>query len=180
MGAKMKTEPISFWEFMAHWGIWDMIGIAIALIPSILVLVYLFPRRGIENFNIDTKLATVNDVYRRVIGVELRNHTNDPIYVLSLGFTFGDAVRPSPHGKKDAATGTYEIKFQGRVEGQLSEIDTLVRPNQVVTTWIPVADDQTDEDLKRALSNRKVGVLRLRTQRIASRPHPFSTLKIPI
>lgn len=169
-----------FWEFMAHWGIWDIIGIAIALIPSVLVLVYLFPRRSIENFNIDTKLASVNEVYRRVIAVELRNHTNDPIYVLSLGFTFGAVVRPSPHGKKDAATGIYEIKFQGRIDGQLSEIDTLVRPNQVVTTWIPIADDQIDQALEKALQERKVGILRLKTQRISSRPHPFATLKIPV
>ncbi|MDH5222339.1 MAG: hypothetical protein OEW94_14065 [Betaproteobacteria bacterium] len=169
-----------FWEFMAKWGIWDIIGLFVALIPSVLVVVYLFPRNAIDNFYIDTRLASVNEVYKRVISVELRNHTNDPIYVLSLGFTFGTSVRPSPHGKKHAATGTYEIKFQGRVEGQLSEIDTLVRPNQVVTTWIPIAADQTDAVLEQAVRERKVGVLRLKVQKISSRPHPFSTLRIPI
>lgn len=171
---------MSFWEFMAHWAIWDILGLLIALVPSVLVIVYLFPRRAINNFYVDTSLAAVNEAYARVIAVELRNHTNEPIYILSQGFKFGDVVRPSPHGKKDAATGIYEIKFEGRVSGQLSEIDTLVRPNQVVTTWIPIAADQTDEALLEALKHRKVGTLRLRTQKISQRPHPFAKLKIPV
>lgn len=171
---------MTFWEFMAHWGIWDIVGLLVALIPSVLVMIYLFPRRAIDNFYIDTKLGEVNVAYPRVIAVELRNHTNDPIYILSQGFKFGPVVRPSPHGGKDAATGIYEIKFEGRVSGQLSEIDTLVRPNQVVKTWIPIAADQTDAALLKALNERKVGTLRLRAQRISQRPHPFAKLKIPI
>lgn len=174
------NEAMSFWEFMAHWGIWDIIGILIALIPSVLVMIYLFPRRAIDNFYIDTNLASVNQVYSRVIGVELRNHTNEAIYILSQGFKFGTAIRPSPQGNKDAATGIYEIKFEGRVSGQLSEIDTLVRPNQVVTTWIPIAPDQSDQAILDALKQQKVGTLRLRIQRISRRPHPFATLKIPV
>jgi hypothetical protein len=176
----MSVEPMLFWEFMAHWGVWDMIGISIALIPSIFLMIYLFPRRAINNLYIDTSLRSVNEAFPRVIGVELRNHTNEPIYILSQGFKFGTAVRPLPHAKKDAATGTYEIKFEGRINGQLSEIDTLVRPNQVVTTWIPIASDQGDEAILDALKQRKVGTLRLRTQRISRRPHPFATLKIPV
>lgn len=126
------------------------------------------------------KIASVNPTYPRVVAVELRNHTNDPIYLISQGFVFGDTIRPSPQGAKDAATGVYEIKFEGRQAGILSEIDTLVRPNQVVSTWIPVDPAVSNQSLSDALSNRSVGILRLKCQRISSRPHRFTKLKIPV
>jgi hypothetical protein len=171
----------SFFKFMAEWAVWDIIGLFVAAVPAVLVFVYLFPRKAIDNLYIDTNLASVpNTVYSKVIVVELRNHTNEPLYVLSLGFTFGPAVRPSPYGAKNAATGVFEIKFEGREGGRLSEIDTLIRPNQVITTWIPVDPSQTDESLSEALSKRSVGYLRLKLQKISSRPHPFTTLKIPV
>jgi len=104
---------------------------------------------------IDTKMGTVpNTVYSKVIVVELRNHTNEPIYVLSQGFSFGPSIRPSPHGAKNAATGVYEIKFEGREKGCLSDIDMLIRPNQIVTTWIPIDPNQSDESLSEALSTK--------------------------
>jgi hypothetical protein len=166
---------------MAEWGVWDIIGLFVALVPAVLIFVYLFPRKAIDNLYIDTKIASIpNTVYSRVIVVELRNHTNEPIYVLSQGFKFGWAVRPSPHGAKNSATGVYEIKFEGREKGRLSEIDTLVRPNQIVTTWIPVDTSQSEDSLSEALRTRKVGYLRLKMQKISSRPHPFTTLEIPV
>jgi hypothetical protein len=169
-----------FFQFMAQWGIWDIIGLLITLIPSVLILIYLFPRKAVDNLYVDTKIASVNQTYPKVIAVELRNHTNEPLYILSQGFMFSPSIRPSPHGAKDAATGVYEIKFEGRQPGLLSEIDTLVRPNQVVTTWIPVDPQQSDESLGEALRDRRVGNLRLKLQKISTRPHPFTKLKIPI
>jgi hypothetical protein len=167
---------------MVQWGVWDILGLLVALVASVLVLLYLFPRKAIQNFYIDTKIASHpdNQTYPKVIEIELRNHTNEPLYVLSEGFLFGDTVLPSPHGAKDAATDAYELKFEGRQPGELSEIDTIVRPNQAIRTWIPVEPNQSDQTLSAALSARTVGTLRLSCQRIRSRPHPFTKLKIPV
>jgi len=171
---------MAFLKFMAEWGLWDILALLVALVPSVLILIYLFPRKAIENLYVNTKLAAVNQAFPKVVGVELRNHTNEPLYVLSQGFVFGSAIRPSPLGVKDAATGVYEIKFEGRQSGLLSEIDALVRPNQVVTTWIPVHPDHSPESIAEALRDQRVGHLRLKVQKISTRPHPFTTLKIPI
>ena len=171
---------MGFFQFMANWGIWDIVGLIVALIPSILVIIYFFPRKTIENLYIDTNIASINPTYPKVVAVELRNHTNDPTYIISQGFTFGETIQPSPQGAKDAATGVYEIKFEGRQAGILSEIDTLVRPNQVVSTWIPVDPAVSNQALSDALRNRSVGILRLKCQRISSRPHRFTKLKIPV
>lgn len=165
---------------MAQWGIWEILGLLVALVPSILVLRYLFPWKAIDSFYIDTKMGKINQTYPKVILVELRNHTNDPIYVFSRGFSFGSEIQACPHGAKNAATGVYEIKFEGREQGHLSEIDTLVRPNQVVTTWIPVDPAESDDDVINSLKKRKVGTLRLNCQKISSRPHPYTKLNIPV
>jgi hypothetical protein len=171
-----------FFDFMARWGIWEMLSLIIVLVPSVLVWIYLFPRKAVHNLYIDTRIASdpEDHAYPKKIVVELRNHTNEPIYVLSEGFLFGDTILPSPHGAKDAATGAYEVKFEGREKNFLSEIDTLVRPNQVVETWVPVDPNQSDEALSTALSARTVGILRLKCQKIRRRPHPFTKLRIPV
>jgi len=171
---------MEFFKFMANWGIWDILGLIVALVPSVLVLIYLFPRKKIDSFYIDTKIASVNQTYPKVVSVEIRNHTNDPVYIFSQGFVFGDKIQPSPHGAKNAATDVYEIKFEGRQTGILSEIDALVRPNQVISTWIPVEPSVSDQSLSDALSNRSVGTLRLKCQLISSRPYRFIKLKIPV
>ena len=171
---------MDFFKFMADWGIWEMMNLLIALIPSALIIAYLFPRKAIDNLYIDTKLGSINSTYTKVILVELRNHTNEPIYLLSLGFSFGKKVLPSPNGAKDAATGVYEIKFEGRVPNTLTEIDTLIRPNQTINTWIPIDPNQNDAAVLSALQKTEVGVLRFKCQKISSRPHRFTKLKIPV
>ena len=171
---------MGMFEFMAHWGIWDILSLILTFVPSLLILIYLFPRKRIDNLYIDTKIRCINQTYSKVISVELRNHTNEPLYILSQGFVFGSSIRPSPHGAKDAATGVYEIKFMGRESNILSEIDTIVRPNQIVTTWIPVDPEHTDKSINEALQNHSVGNLRLKIQKISNRPHPMTKLKIPV
>ena len=44
---------MSFFKFMADWGIWDVIQTAIAFGAVLAILFYLFPRRSIEDFYID-------------------------------------------------------------------------------------------------------------------------------
>jgi hypothetical protein len=171
---------VVFFKFMAESGAWDILGLLVALVPSVLVLIYLFPRKAIDNLYVDTKVAVGNETYPRVIVVELRNHTNEPLYVLSQGFVFAHAIRPSPQGAKDSATGVYEIKFEGRNQGFLSEIDVLIRPNQVIKTWIPIHPDHSLQAVADALACHRVGLLRLKVQRISTRPHPFTSLKIPV
>lgn len=171
---------VAFFKFMAEWGAWDILGLLVAIVPAALVLIYLFPRRAIDNLYVDTKVESVNLTYPIVVSVELRNHTNEPLYVLSQGFVFGSAIRSSPYGAKDAATGVYEVKFEGRQQGILSDIDVLVRPNQVIKTWIPVHPDHSPESIADALTAHRVGHLRLKVQKISARPHPFTLLKIPV
>jgi hypothetical protein len=165
---------------MADWGIWDIIGLVGAIIPSAILVAYLFPRKAIRNLYIDAKRSWVNQTYPKVVAIEISNHTNEPLYIVSDGFTFTGSVKPSPHGKKNASTEGYEVKFEGRETGLLSEIDTLIRPNQTITTRVPVDPGQPDHDIDAAFAKQSVGTLRLRVQSISGRRNVLVRLNVPV
>jgi hypothetical protein len=171
---------MEFFQFMADWDVWGIVGILITIVPSVFLIVYLFPWRRIKNLYIDTKRDSINVSYPEVIRVTLANHTNQPLYIVSEGFSFGSSIRPSPNGAKDAETGVYEIKFEGRVAGILSEIDTLVRPNQIISTWIPVDSSHSDQEIDEALKKKVIGVLELKCLKLIGKRQTFITLKLKI
>ena len=171
---------IAFWKFMADWGMWDIIGLIAAAIPTVMVLCYIFPRKAITNLYIDTERDSINQGYPKVVRIKFRNHTNDPLYVLSEGFTFGSTIRRSPNAAQNAVTAVCEVKFEGRQQGLLSEIDTLVRPSQEVSTWVPVDPAHSEQEIDIAIENRSVGTLRLRCQKFTGRREAPVRMKIPV
>jgi len=171
---------MAFWQFMANWGIWDIIGLAAAAIPTIMVLCYIFPRKAITNLYIDTERDSINQGYPKVVRIKFRNHTNEPLYVLSEGFTFGSVLHASPNAAQNAATAVCEVKFEGRQQGILSEIDTLVRPGQEVSTWVPVDPAHSDQVVDDAIQSRSVGTLRLKCQRLTGRRDAPVRLRVPV
>lgn len=169
---------MTFFKFIADWGLWDIIGLLGAAIPTVIVLCYLFPRKSIRNLYIDTRRDSINQRYPKVVRIDLRNHTNQPLYVLSEGFRFGNVIAASPHAAKDTATQVCEVKFVGRQPGVLTEIDTLVRPNEIVSTWVPVDPNHSDQHIDDAIGNRTVGTLRLKCQKVSDRRHAPVRLRI--
>jgi hypothetical protein len=165
---------------MAEWGIWDIIGLVGAVIPSLMVIAYLLPRRAIKNLYIDAKRGSVNQTYSKVVSIEISNHTNEPLYVISEGFSFTGLLKPSQHGKKNASTDVYEVKFEGRQAGLLSEIDTIIRANQTISTWVPVDPSQTDQDIDSALAKKSVGTLKLRVQSVSGRRNVLVRLDVKV
>lgn len=170
----------TFLKFMVDWGIWDILALVISLFPAIWIFIYIFPRRQIKNLYINTSLGSANPPYNKVVRFDITNHTNIPIYICSEGFIFGSKIKPSPSGSKDATTNTYEIKFEGRVTGIFTEIDTLIRPNQTVQTWIPIDNGETDQNINEALNTKSLGKLRLRALKIDKGRDNFVSLNIKI
>lgn len=171
---------MAFFKFMADWAIWDIIGLILVFIPSIFLLIYLFPRKQIKNLYIDAFPDQINNRYKKVIRIMLTNHTNIPIYLFSEGFTFSGSVTPSPYGAKNHNTEEYEAKFEGRIPNELSEIDTLIRPNQKISTWVPVSNEETNDNICNALKNKNVGFLKLKALKIKNGRDPFVSLTIKI
>lgn len=171
---------MAFWQFMANWGIWDIIGLIAAVIPTVMVLCYIFPRKAITNLYIDTERTSINQGYPKVVRIKFRNHTNEPLYVLSEGFRFGSVIRRSPNAAQNAATAVCEVKFEGWQQGILTEIDTLVRPGQEVSTWVPVDPTHPDQEIDSAIESHSVGTLRLRCQKVTGRREASVRMRIPV
>jgi hypothetical protein len=165
---------------MVEWGIWEMIAVVIALLPATIILWYIFPRKSIKNYYIQAIRDVINPAYPKVVRISFTNHTNEPMYILSEGFRFTGNLHPSPNGAHDAATGVYEVKFEGRINNLLSEIDTLIRPGQIISTWVPVEPGHTDAEIDAAINNLSVGMLRLKCQKISNRRHATISLRIHI
>lgn len=137
-------------------------------------------KKRIKNFYIDTRLGEINENYSNVVIINLRNHTNQSIYVISEGFKFRNKVQPSPNGAKDATSDVYEVKFEGREKHTLTEIDALIRPNQCVNTWIPIDPNNSEEEIRKALKDKELGVLTLKCLKIAGNRQVFVTLRLKI
>ena len=170
---------MSFFKFMAEWGIWDIFQTLVTIIAGVVALFYLFPRRSIENFYVDATKGAAEPPYSKIIRIEMRNLTNEPLYVLSRGFRFGNVIHASPLAAIDHATQTCEVKFPGP-GGNLTEIDTLVRHGQPISTWVPVDPNHADDIIDAALQNRSVGTLRLTCRRQSGRTSAVRMLTIPV
>jgi len=170
---------VTFFKFMNDWGVWDVIQIVLLLIGGVVALFYLFPRKSIQNFYINATRDAASPPYTKVINIEMRNLTNEPLYVLSRGFRFGDIIHAFPLAAIDHYTQTCEVKFSGPQPGILTEIDTLVRHGQPVSTWVPVDPNHADDIIDQALQNRRVGTLRLTCRRQSGRASAVM-LNIPV
>ncbi len=167
---------------VVYWGGWSFLGFVLAILPSLAVLWYAWPRKAITNFYIDSHLGGIGSSpgpLRPVVEFRMKNHTNKPIYVLSEGFTFGAVIEGAPGGGRNAATQVYQAQFEGREPGNLSEIDTLVRPNQEITTWVPVNPQHTPTEIEEALKRHEVGTLHLKCRLLGDRPFREVTLNVP-
>ena len=172
---------ILFLEFMAKWAIWDMIAVAIAILPFFAVVWYLWPKKSMPDVYIDAIAQNgPNEVYPRVIQIKIRNHSNNAVYIQSLGFQFAGTIGPNPEGAKDHNTGLYEVKFEGQTQEQLSDIDTLVRAKQEIQTWIPVDPSITNFDLAKAIKQKEVGSLKLKCMIISSKPSRLFNVDINV
>jgi hypothetical protein len=112
--------------------------------------------------------------------IKTRSHTNEPIYLLSEGFHFGNKLRASPSAAQNVSTRNYEIKFSGQASGVLAEIDVLVRPRDIVKTFIPVDPSHTDAEIEDAIRDQSVGTLRLKCGRISRRSHALIPLRVRV
>ena len=165
---------------MAEWGVWDVFQTLITIVGGIVVLLLSVSAQINRELLHRRNKKRGEPAIPKVIRIEMRNLTNEPLYVLSRGFRFGDVIHASPLAAIDHATQTCEVKFPGPQPDNLTEIDTLVRHGQPVSTWVPVDPNHADDVIDAALQNRTVGVLRLTCRRQSGRMSSVRLLSIPV
>ncbi len=141
-------------------GLWDMLSTFILLLGSIAgFLIFIRHKRRIRDLNFYvTWRRDTKERFPLVLHFEIRN-LSQSIIVLNSPFLKFDSFKPGPYAHCDSISGEYEIKFR-RIETQEeSEVACLLRHRETVTSYIPLDENQTDEELMKLSNQGKVGTL---------------------
>jgi hypothetical protein len=151
----------------SSYGIWDIINFLILLVGSLYGYFRFFrPRPSIPNFSIS---FTYNRDSRAGFPLQLSfnfaNRTGKSAFITAAWFTC-KKFRPDPNADCDGKTGKMLINFprqhsghEGRVIFQLSAGEHYLKDGESVSTYIPLDQKHTDEEVKANLQAGNSGVL---------------------
>jgi hypothetical protein len=109
---------------------------------------------------------------------EIRNLSHHFCAISSAYFKF-DKAKPGPYAHGDSVSHEYEIKFRRSPDDVKSEVACLLRHRDIVTSYIPLDQKQTDEELKTLSDKRQFGTLYCNVVYLSDRPR-LRRLKLKI
>jgi len=151
-------------QFCARYDIAGWLSVLIMVAGSVVGYLRFFrPRRSIPNFPVKIhwhRNAPRN--YPLRITVEFTNHTGRSAYVSSVSFK-ASGLRADPKAGVDTATRRQHLKFPVPVPGQnytlLKDFDVYLPVDGSTSTYAPIDPQHTDEEIKRAFTCGRVGVV---------------------
>jgi hypothetical protein len=108
--------------------------------------------------------------YPLTLDFEIRNLSHHFCVISTAYFRF-DMAKPGSHAHGDSVSQQYEIKFRSNPDDTKSEIAALLRHRDIVTTYIPLDETQTDEELRELSRSRRFGTLYCDVVFIRQRPY---------
>ena len=141
-------------------GFWQIVNTSILVLGSVASLIYWRLRKSRVrdlNFYITWKRDS-RGRFPLILHFETRNLSQCIIVISSPYFVF-DRARAGPYAHCDSATGQYEVKFKRSASDAYSEIACLLRHREVVTSYIPLDESQTDEELTKLSADKHFGTL---------------------
>lgn len=158
-------------------GIWDLVQ-TIVLVGTLVIGVkfLIFPKRRVRNLNYFTQISRDHPDWPLRLLLEVRNYTGKSLVISSPFFTFRD-LRPDPKAHADSLTGEYEIKFPDPANQQLNEVESFIRHKESVQTWIPLDQSHSDEDVRLALSARRVGTFTCTCTWLEEKPYSHKLVR---
>ena len=145
--------------FLNNLGTWDIVNVLILVSGVIFGSLYFARSRRIPMLNIFTyhnKRAGVN--YTSLINIEFRNYIGCSVVICNPYFKYTD-LRPDPVAHGDSYSGEYEVKLIGKNGNALTEIEAFIPHKENTSTWVPIDPAHTEEEIKTALKNKKIGIL---------------------
>ena len=137
-------------------GIWSIIDCAIVLLGFILGIIYIFwAKRNVKNLNFFVYPLRDDSNYPLKIHLEIRNYTGRSV-VISYAYFQYNKLCPDEKARGDTLTRKYELKFPS--EGYLIEVECFLKHKDKIDTWISLDPKHTDEEIKNAIEERKVGI----------------------
>jgi hypothetical protein len=99
--------------------------------------------------------------------------------VISSPYFIFDKLKPGEFAHGDTSTGRYEVKFRQREEDQMSQVACLLRHRDIVTSYIPLNEEQNDIELNKLSNTNKMGTLYCDVIFLGSKPK-IQRLKIKL
>ena len=150
---------IAWLKWAADYAIWDLLNTIIIFISAVLGFSVIFwTRKRVRNLNFFTHRRRDNSSYPLKVYIEIRNYTGRSVVISSPYYKYGD-LRPDPNARGDSPSGDYEMKFPDTTQQELREVDYLIRNGENVSTWIPIDQQHTDQEVDEAIRNRRVAIL---------------------
>lgn len=152
-------------------GFWNIISTIILISGSIIGL-FLIHRRHKKFADINIYITWKRDENNRfplVIHFEIRNFSHKILVLSSAKFKF-DKLIPGKYAHCDTISQEYEIKFRHKGTDIREEIITLLKHGDIATTYVPLEEYQTDEDLYKLSNDRRMGFLFLTITFIEKKP----------
>jgi hypothetical protein len=152
-------------------GIWELASFLIFVGGIIIGARFVFfPRRRIRNLNFYTRAArNTHPQFPLIIYLEIRNYTGCTV-VLSSPFISYRNLRPPPEAHGDSPSGEYEIKFPDPGNQTLSEVEAFLRNKESTNTIIPLDPTHSDQEVRTALSHKRLGSLTLTCTWLQDKP----------
>ena len=142
-------------------GIWELASF-LSLVGGISIGLKLafIPRRRIRNLNFAPNLArNQHQQFPLAIYLQIRNYTGRSVVMSSAYIRYRD-LRPPPEARGgDLPSKEFEIKFPDPANGNLTEVEYLLRHKENVQTIIPLDPTYSDQQVQTALSRNRVGSL---------------------
>jgi len=146
--------------FLNSLGLWEMLNFLLVIAGLAIGSVYFFRKRRVPMLNIFTTYSKRQEGqnYTSLINIEFRNFTGCSIAICNPYFKYKN-LRPDPAAHGDSYSGEYEVKFKGRNGTGLTEIEAFLPHKENASTWIPIDSAHSEEEIKAALGNKRVGTL---------------------
>ncbi len=147
-------------KYLNEAGAWDLLNTVILICGFLygITLLHTYKQRIKDlNFYVTWRRDT-QARFPLILHFEVRNLSQNLIVISSPYFLF-DKVKPGPYAHCDSVTGQYEVKFRRQEEQATSEVASMLRHREQVTSYIPLDEKQTDEELATLSQQQRVGTL---------------------
>ena len=104
-----------------------------------------------------------------VLRIEIRNLSSDFV-VISSPYIKLTGLRPGPFAHLDSPSGEFEIKFRRNETDDHSEVACLLRHRDTALSYLPLDENQTDDQLLALSKSDDAGTLCLDLIHLGRRP----------
>lgn len=167
-------------KYANDYGIWDFIqAAAIVGGGTFAWFAFIRPKKRIRHLNVQAHFTRKPaEATPLKVWIRIRNYTGRSVVLSRSYFCYRDLRASGSTG--DSYSGEYEVKFPNEARTDITEVECLLRPDKKTHTWMGLDPSHTDDEVKAALKDKKVGELTLELYWIEEDKPRKERLRVPM